>query len=213
MATHVHWFFVPHYDGSDTYFTNLKDNFAPPTGTSLFSMIKLIINGGGGTVDSFDGIDTGSDQVYIFGHSNGRELGSKKVKYESGKLLHLLEEHRLPKQQKVFKLFGCTTGVIIKGFDKSLAQQFQELAHSSGRFPNAVVYGYTGYVVLGKADGHRKVYTSLRIEGKKLVPTSEAYRASERRVVFPQGPSTPVHLTTQYELEKGDGWEMVVEKS
>ena len=44
MANHVHWFFVPHYDGSDTYFTKLKDNFAPPTGTSLFSMIKPIIN-------------------------------------------------------------------------------------------------------------------------------------------------------------------------
>lgn len=213
MANHVHWFFVPHYDDTDPYFKNLKNNFAPPSNSPLFAMIKLIINGGGGTVDSFDGIDTNSHQVYIFGHSNGKELGSKKVKYESGKLFHLLEDHRLPKQQKTFKLFGCTTGVLIEGFDKTLAQQFQELAHSSDRFPNAVVYGYTGYVVLGKANEHRKVYTSFKVEGKKLIPTSEPDRASQRRVVFPQGPTTPVHLTTQYELEKGDGWQMVVEKA
>ena len=141
MSNHVHWFFVPHYDDTDSYFTNLKNNFAPASTSAQFANVKLLIEGGGGTVTSFSGINANDDQVYVFGHSNGVELGSKKVKFQSVKLLNMLASNGLPSTQKTFKLFACSTGAVVKGYDKCLAEQFQELAHSTGKFPNAIVYG------------------------------------------------------------------------
>ena len=209
MANHIHWFFVPHYDDTDVYFSHLKNSYVPPATSPLFAKVKLIIHGGGGTAASFSGIDPNDDQVYVYGHSNGVELGSKKVKYQSVKLMNLLSENGLPSTQKVIKLFGCNTATLVPGYDKSLAEQFQELAHSTKKFPGAVVYGYTGFVTLKQTEGHKTVYTGLQYNGEHMEPTSDPLRAKDRRLAFPQ--TTTVHQATRYELEKGKGWQMVHE--
>ena len=37
---------------------------------------------------------------------------------------------------------------------------FRELAHSTQKFPSAIVYGFTGFVTLKQTEGHKTVYTS-----------------------------------------------------
>ncbi len=213
MAKHRHWFFVPAFDANDLAFQMLKnDEYLPQNKTDVnWDKLRLIINGGEGNCDSFEGIGD-DDRIYIYGHSNGTALGSKAIKYETVKILNLLETYGLtPGKARVFKLFGCTTGAELHENEDTFAKKFFQIAKV--RHPGCTVYGYVGFLRLGKIGAHSQVYTNMTKDEKnrwRLMPGTNK-QAKEMRVAFSDSDNTLEQNNTRWVLEQGEGWAMVTQ--
>jgi hypothetical protein len=214
MAKHRHWFFVPAFDDKDPSFAMLKNPTYLPQKKedAMWDKLRLIINAGEGNCESFDGIES-DDRVYIYGHSNGTQLGSKGIKYEATKILNLLETFGLKPDKtsttpRVFKLFGCTTGTVIGDSEETFAKRFFDLAKV--RYGKVVVYGYVGFLRLGKSASNNKVFEAMyKVDGKWMLNMQTGSKARDMRVGYSTEDQSLEHQNTAWVLNQGEGWAMV----